>query len=318
MAMVQDTERCMMDLAECSKAVIMPGIEGSEMRAAIDTIAGFIERGLMPDPEGLTVWDLGCGDGAFSAGLAALGANVIGSDLLLHRERLPAGVTFIEGGFDTVAAELGGSLDRIGLVFMHQMTEHVVGLKSFLADLFERLSPGVQLIAQHDNYFHPLGHHDHGFLRLEDETAVIVSRAVPCWADADCGRSEQHRAGLLGELPWQWSAASEATRDPADCGSCNYFRRARPWAHLLYGDDLVDTFPEDWFRTELNRMSPSQVLWDVQDAGFGILRAERTWVMNETPDELVRLHGRETLNALALTVRFAKPNVADRGERGHQ
>lgn len=273
----------------------------------VGVISNFVARGLMPPPEGRTVWDLGCGHGDFAGAFERMGAEVIASDLYVQASGLPDAVTVVEGDFDAVTERLGGTLHDVDLVFMHLMTEHVEDLKSFLADLHSRLRVGCELIVHHDNYFQPTGHHDHGLIAYSDATGGVEPQGVRCWeAPERCAASESHRQQLRTNLAWTWSDASEATMDPTHCTDCNYFRRSRPWAHLIYGRDLLRTFPEPWFRQHLNRLGPEQVAWDLQDVGFTILRDDRFWLNNDVPVELAAQFGRDNLLTFTITLRAIK------------
>lgn len=278
--------------------------------SALPVLRDFVASGLMPDPRGLAVWDLGCGSGGFAEGLAALGAaSVLATDLVLSPSiRSHSGIAYVEGGFDAVAVALGdaSALQRVDFVFMHLVSEHIDGPKPLLRALHGRLRPRAEVLIHHDNYFQPAGHHDHGLVALNERTWCVEPRGVACWRQRCCDLSEDHRSELRAHWPQLWSEASEATRDPARCQDCNYFRRSQPWAHLKYGSDLRRTFPEVWFREQLNRLTPRQLTWDVQDAGFSILAERRSWVMNETPPDLVRAHGMEDLSTFTITLRLRR------------
>lgn len=184
------------------------------------------------------------------------------------------------------------------------MTEHTSDPRAFFRSLALALRPGTEVLMHHDNFFQPVGHHDHGLLFLNNQTWSIDPQGISCWKSAErCAASAGHRRRLLEEFPLVWSQASEATCDPSSCGCCNYFRRSRPWAHLLYGDDLLRTFPEPFFSNDLNRITPDQLKWYVQEAGFAILKERRTWVKNEVPPNLEYRFGRENLSTFTITLR---------------
>jgi len=261
----------------------------------------------MPDPAGLTVWDLGCGLGKFSAAFARMRAkSILASDISLPPDPPShAEITYVRGDFD--AADAAISLQKVDFVFMHLMSEHVTHLKDFLGGLHRRLRPGSDLLLHHDNYFQPVGHHDHAFLRLNEATWEVDASGPACWqSPRKCAASAERRAILLKEWSNLWSEASEATKDPANCDGCNFYRRSRPWAHLLYGNELQRTFPEAFFRKYLNRLSPAQVEWDAQDAGFKVLDSRRSWIMSKPPEHLVLEHGRHALLTFALTLRLRR------------
>lgn len=270
-----------------------------------------ISAGLLPDPKGLIVWDLGCGDGRFSAAFLALGAaGVLASDLnvpptgpiasLLDDPRM----TLVRGGFDEVKRELGDK-PPVDLIFMSLMTEHVDEPRSFFRALAELARPDTEIHVHHDNFFQPTGHHDHGLISLDPESFSVVRRGPACWESNDkCEVSKDYRDWLCTHASQLWSRASEDTKNPTNCESCNYFRRSRPWAHLIYREHFQRTFPEPFFTTSLNRFTPEQILWAVEESGFETLKTERVWIMNPIPDELADRFGRETLATFTLTIRM--------------
>jgi hypothetical protein len=276
--------------------------------AQVGVLAHLQSTGIVPDLARLVTWDLGCGTGVFARAMLSMGAKlVLASDLELPPINDPCeNVVWVNGNFDAADDAIGG-LSRIDFVLMHLMSEHVHGLKDFLIDLYARLRPGAQVVIHHDNYFQPVGHHDHGLIALDGATWIVEPVGKRCWESAQkCAASADHREKLATKFRRLWSAGSEATRDPLNCDGCNYFRRSQPWAHLIYGSDLRRTFPEDFFRTNLNRLSPAQVVWDVQDAGFAIVKEQRSWIMNPPPADLVRQYGADNLQTFTITLRLAR------------
>jgi SAM-dependent methyltransferase len=276
--------------------------------AEVNVLANFVAEELMPDVSGLAAWDLGCGAGSFSIALAEMKAkSVLASDLAL-----PSGIlnhpkiTFVRGDVDAASIAIGG-LHKVDLVFMHLMSEHVINLKGFLQNLHSRLRPGAELLIHHDNYFQPVGHHDHGLIALNESSWEIEAKGPKCWdVPQKCDASADRRAVLRKDWGLLWSEASEASKDPENCHRCNYYRRSQPWAHLIYGDELRRTFPESFFRTAINRLSPAQVRWDVQDADFSIVKEKYSWILNKPPDELVTAYGKHCLQTFTMTFRILR------------
>jgi Methyltransferase domain len=204
------------------------------------TLANWISDGLMPDPAGLSVWDLGCGDGRFSAAFVEMrAAKVMASDLHIpftgasSSLRHHPTIQWLVGGFDAATQEWGNPVPA-DLVFMCLMSEHVSEPRTFFRHLASIVARGTEVFIQHDNFFQPVGHHDHGLLFLNPQSWKIEPQGVRCWeTDRKCDASEEHRRALLATYPNLWSSASKATRNPADCTRCNYFRRSQPWSHLL-------------------------------------------------------------------------------------
>lgn len=274
----------------------------------VPVIEDLISRDLMPDPAGLSIWDVGCGDGRFSAALVDLGAKqVFATDLqaIVPPALLAGGVIRFEQGDCARALEAFGEGGHVAvdLVFLHEVTEHVADLRGFFRSLTSCLARGTEATIHHGPYFQPVGHHDFNMLALNEETWVVEPVGVRCWESATCEESAEHRRAMFDTQPWQWSELSESTRDPTDCAGCNYYRRSQPWAHLLYGDDYSQTFPERWFRDDLNRLTTKQVRWFAQDAGLTVTHEVRSWVQNEIPYHLVSLYGAQEMSTFGYTLR---------------
>jgi SAM-dependent methyltransferase len=277
----------------------------SNLRALVDSSA-------MPNPSGLRVWDLGCGDGSHSASFLELrAAHVLATDL----ESVPEMVSdvgnapnfsFRRANFAELLNEFGSPLP-IDLVYMSLMTEHISDPRQFFRDLFATLKRSAEAVIVHDNFFQPVGHHDHGMLFLNEESWTVEPLGTPCWSSVSrCAASMSHRAELLSKHPATWSADSESTKNPDNCGECNYFRRSVPWAHLTWQDELRRVFPEPFFQNQLNRLLPSQLKWFVQEAGFEIVNEHRTWITNETPTALQYQFGKENLATFTVTLRLRR------------
>jgi len=268
-------------------------------------IENFIKSGLMPDPTNMTVWDLGTGNGYFAMAMANMGAKrVLASDvqeLGVKHDR----VAFVKGEFaDAVAAFGENGRIEADLVFMHLMTEHVVEIRSFLHELYEITGDRTQIFVHHDNFFQPVGHHDHDMLFLDNATWEIKPQGTSCWAhESRCALSDEHRSRLS---EGRWSAVSEASRDPSHCGDCNYFRRSQPWAHLIYADKFAETFPETVFHEAMNAVSARQLRLYAIMAGWEILAEERSWIANKPSDDLVAAYSIENLSTFTYSFRARK------------
>lgn len=273
-----------------------------------EVLRGWQRKGVLPALEGRQVVDLGCGFGDFSVAFARLGASeVMALDVNIQKERLSAealahpAVRFVEA----TSADLGRILQPGArpVLFLHLMTEHVDEPRSFFRELARNVPAGTELFVHHDNYYQPVGHHDHGFLALDPGTGAVRPQGVACWDHAQkCRVSDEHRAQLAAERPWQWSPASEATRDPAHCDRCSYYRRSIPWAHLIYEAERREVWPEAFFSDALNAISAYELRKVVTDAGFKVTAEEKTWVMNEPPASLADRYGRETLVTFTVTL----------------
>ena len=274
----------------------------------IGVIKDFISRNLIPNPQGLTIWDLGCGEGSFCAAFAELGAaRVLATDLqnLVPASLLSGGkVTFNQGGLAEAVAAFGeNGYVPADVVFMHLMTEHVADLRGFCRSLAGRVKPDAEIFLHHDCYFHPVGHHDHHHLFLDDRTWTIEPQGVPCWETAEkCEASSSHRAlapPFSGQLLRKLLATPTTARIVITTAEAAV-------GSLVYGDDFNRTFPEIWFRDQLNRLTPKQVRWFVQEAGFSVITEDRSYVMNGPPSDLVAIYGGLDLKTFTYSLRAKK------------
>lgn len=223
----------------------------AEYQAYRGQLRHWIHKGALTNPAGHVVWDMGCGWGAFSLAFLAEGAKaVMGTDTVIDRTRMPAalfetdGLRIVEGDTAALAASAWSGADGPTLLFMHLVSEHVADLPALLRSVRSNCPAGTRLFVHHDNYYQPVGHHDHGFLSYRPATHSVESNASRCWESPErCEASAVHRETLRRERDWQWSAASEATRDPASCDTCNYRIRAEPWAHLAAAERFTRVFP---------------------------------------------------------------------------
>jgi FkbM family methyltransferase len=248
---------------------------------------------------GKTVYDWECGNGAFSVAFLLEGArSVIATDTWLDLDGLPSEVRSLPGIFfekvkiEELSDDVGSNGPRIDLVFANTVTEHIQNLPSAFSAIFRLLQSGGFFLTNHDNYYQPVGSHDHGFLFYGDNGA-IVAQGVRCWEmELKCEHSKLHRGEIQRKFPWTVMPELEETRDSADCGRCFYFRRSQPWAHLLYQDEFRTYFPNATFSTgragsSLNKVTLSQLRQFVIEAGFDICAFERSFIANEPPSILL-------------------------------
>ena len=280
----------------------------------------WIDSGVLPDPRGRAVWDMGCGWGAFSLAFLAEGARAVtGTDAYLDRARIPPELfeterlALIQGETTDLAQQvLGDCSGRAPLLFMHLVSEHVADLQALLRAVRAHCREGTQYFIHHDNYYHPVGHHDHGFLQFRPASRAVETEAIACWDRPErCDASAEHRARLREERAWQWSEASEATRDPADCTACNYRLRAMPWAHLVSADRFMQVFPESFFVTALNKITPFQLRQHLLESGFAIESDVRILLTNAVPAGLSGRFTDDDLRTFTVTL-VATPAEAAR------
>jgi SAM-dependent methyltransferase len=272
---------------------------------------GWCAHGLVPDRlDGMTVWDLGCGRGQGTAVYHFQGAAaVVATDVSLP-PTIPSivrdlpGVSFHHGELSTLARRLTTSPS---LIIANCVTEHVSDLAGLFADCAAVLRPGGgNLLLTHDNYYQPVGHHDHGFLFMSPETNTVTFQGEPCWdSPLKCQASANHRAQLLRDRPGAWDSTLEGQLNPADCKQCPYWKRAQPWSHLLFQDDFSCLFTAPWFKTSrgvLNKITLFQLRQWLGEAGFRVLAWKPHPLNNAVPSQLLARFTAEDLTTFYVTV----------------
>jgi SAM-dependent methyltransferase len=247
---------------------------------------------------GRRVLDWECGDCAFSIALLLEGAaSVTAIDSWLDLSDSAPLVSSIRSlttkkqSLEQFCSEQGSDV-QFDLVFANTVTEHIRDLPTAFTYLFKVLRPLGLFFTNHDNYYQPVGSHDHGFLYY-GPGPEIVSQGVRCLELPNkCSASEVHRNYIRNSIPWTWNDSLEATRNPIDCSVCYYFRRSQPWAHLTYQDEFSRYFPCTSFTTgrhgsSLNKVTMFQLRQFVIEAGFNIERCERSTVVNKPPHHLL-------------------------------
>ena len=313
-----------------------------------DAIAHWRNQGLWHDEMilGKSVLDWECGRGAFAAIFVELGAeSVVGIDTWLDVDyathilsRLPR-ATFHQMSIRDFA-QTAGKDDLYDLIFANTVTEHLIDLSQQLVMCYDLLKSTGRLLINHDNYYGPLGSHDHGFLvsfqmggtlakvrqqlpgqkrlcppRIALATGLFATfarmaerlrflfygegnriefKGPQCWSDPrKCEASEQFRQSIIQRFPWTWDEQIESLIDPNDCDECPYYKRSRPWAHLIYQDDFRRIFPQVSFTTgyeksSLNKVTTFQLRQYIIEAGFDIESWVPGMVTNEPPDSLTK------------------------------
>jgi 2-polyprenyl-6-hydroxyphenyl methylase/3-demethylubiquinone-9 3-methyltransferase len=250
------------------------------------------------DLAGKHVLDWECGRGVFAALFLEMGAaHVTGIDSWLD---VPYARSTLGGLPNAVFERI--ALDEFALrkeqrgafdvVLANTVTEHMLRLPNLLTYCWRLLRPGGLLLINHDNYYHPVGSHDHGFLRQVG--SEIVAQGPRCWEAKDkCAASREFRAEIARRYPWTWDERTQSQLTPDDCTQCPRFRRAQPWAHLLYQDDFRRVFAQPCFTTgyrhsSLNKVTPFQLRQFLIEAGFEIVAWYPHRISNVPPAELLR------------------------------
>lgn len=277
------------------------------------------DRGVLPTEivRGETVVDWECGDGAFAVAMLLEGAGrVVAVDSWLDEAAVPPPLLLLPGlaiakldiaGTGAALAEAGVLAD---LVFANTVTEHIPDLVGAFTEIRRLLRPGGYFFTNHDNYLQPVGSHDHGFLFYGPDLEIVF-QGVRCWEQEEkCAASAEHRARIARDYAWTWTPDLERTRDPSDCQRCFYFRRAQPWAHLLYQAEFRTYFGNETFftgrrRSALNKVTLFQLRQFIVEAGMSIVAGDRSFVANEPPAALLgapHFLSREDLRTCTATV----------------
>lgn len=272
----------------------------ARIKDRMEALKVFMGRGVLAHDHfaGKVVLDWECGDGAFAAAFGLEGARqVIGSDRWLPVGNLPQALLnaphfrFRRAELIEFENEIAGSVD---LVFANTVTEHLKDLPRDFAAARRVLKPGGYLMINHDNYFQPVGSHDHGFLNYSGDR--IVRQGPDCWNQpTKCDFSKGYLADVARRLPWTWDPRNDAHKDPLNCEACHYFKRSQPWAHLIFQNEFDQLYPQASFSTghansSLNKVTIFQLRQFLIEAGFEIVREDRATIANEPPEALLRGH----------------------------
>ena len=273
----------------------------SRVASCREELEGWVRSGVLPAVcfQDKLVLDLECGDAAFALAFLDMGARRVHAiDTFLSQKEIPEAV---RNNPDLMLGNYGilqyrEHLDSLGekpdLIFINTSSEHVRHLPEFLLACSEVVEHGAFIFLNHDNYYQPVGSHDHGMLE-SDDAGGIRFLGVPCWEDErKCEASAEHRRKMHQERPWNWDRYTESKLSPEDCSRCPYYRRSQPWAHLLYQEDFARIFPQQGFHTArkragLNKVTIFQLRQFVVEAEFLLAREERVKITNQPPRALL-------------------------------
>lgn len=284
-----------------------------------ETISAYLGRGMLGADSfhGKTVVDLECGLGAGPQIFSYLGAaKAYGIDYYLG-EATPSAyppssnVEYLKIDFVSQSP----FKESVDFIFLSNASEHIKSVSEHMEKCFESLRPGGILFIAHDNYYQPVGHHDHQFLFLNSAGDAVESVARKCWDTSEkCAFSADHR-NYLGTLgPQIWSTELDERLSPSNCVECVYFKRSQLWAHLKYQDQFNELYPFPMFRTVdagyLNKVTIRQIRQFAIEAGFCIDYEERYWLANEPEASLLQDYTRADLTTFQYFLRLRKPGAA--------
>jgi 2-polyprenyl-6-hydroxyphenyl methylase/3-demethylubiquinone-9 3-methyltransferase len=248
---------------------------------------------------GADVLDFGGGSGALAVILLEMGArSVTLLDPFLDDYFSQTYLTGIDGlrlfkgtiqQFTKQDASSSGP--QFDLAIAISVTEHVQDLAQCLYYIRDALRPGGVFFTLHDNYYHPIGSHDNFILRYEGGQCGYFGPA--CWTFPErCEVSQSFRSEMALHAPWSWNDMDERSRTPENCNSCPFFKRTKPWAHLLFAEEFNDVFHTDFFTSGrsgsgLNKITPFMLRQFITEAGFDVEVWHQNLVPNEVPPELL-------------------------------
>ncbi|MGU3662316.1 class I SAM-dependent methyltransferase [Methylobacterium fujisawaense] len=259
---------------------------------------------------GKKVLDWEAGDCAFAVAIYLRGARrVVAIDSWLAEDLVPA-ILLNHPDFhiekksiiDYAQMSTHNSFD---FIYANTVTEHIQEIAISFEAIVKLLRSGGIFATNHDNYYQPVGHHDHGFLFYQG--SKIVSQGPKCWnAEDKCEASSDHRTDLAVRLPWTWNASHEQQRTPSNCNLCPYFKRSKPWAHLIYQDQFLETWPIGFTthptRGTLNKITPFMLKQFFIEAGLNIITDHRSRIENDIPLRLLAEHSADTLTATMIWI----------------
>jgi SAM-dependent methyltransferase len=251
------------------------------------------------DISGKRVLDWECGRGVFTALFVEMNAaEVTGIDSWLDKAYVRRTLRQLpRARFARTSLERFGRRRRnrgkYDLVFANTVTEHLTRLPSLLTLCYRLLAAGGVIVLNHDNYYQPVGSHDHGFFGYRENNEVVFL-GPQCWLTAEkCATSADFRKSIAERLPWTWDERTDSQLCPDDCPGCPYYRRAQPWGHLIYAAEFRRVFPQPCFTTgypgsSLNKITPFMLRQFLVEAGFDIERWRVYRVGNQPPPELLQ------------------------------
>jgi 2-polyprenyl-3-methyl-5-hydroxy-6-metoxy-1,4-benzoquinol methylase len=151
------------------------------------TIHAYLNSGyiLNDDIVGKPVLDLECGRGAGAQVFSLLGAKdsfgydaFLGADVPKQYDNKK--VIYVPTDFSQ-SRELNGEID---FIYLNNATEHIANMGLVFGKAFSALKPGGCLFLAHDNYYQPVGHHDHKFLFLNKSGTAVEPVAPRCYDQA--------------------------------------------------------------------------------------------------------------------------------------
>jgi SAM-dependent methyltransferase len=247
---------------------------------------------------GKKILDWECGSGVFTAIFIEEGAAAVTAiDSWLNIDQIERTLsTLPSASFHQLSIEEFAKdkqhHNTYDLIFANTVTEHMPNLPSLLNICHQLLAVDGTLLINHDNYYQPVGSHDHGFLFYNDNNEIVFQGPC-CWeTTSKCAASADFRKSLSERLHWTWNEWNEAQLTPDNCNYCPYYRRSQPWAHLLYQQEFRQVFPLPCFTSGyassgLNKITLFQLRQFLIEAGFNIESWTPIRINNKPPLELL-------------------------------
>lgn len=270
-----------------------------EIDGKFDELKWFHNEGALPRDlvVGKSILDWECGNCTYAAALMRYGAGeIVAIDTYFHDSWIPeeslAEAPVYGRKMDVrTFSQQSERLEKFDLVFSNTVTEHIQDLPSAFDDIYKLLKPGGYFFTNHGNYYDPVGSHDHGFMFYKDGGVRFLG--PKCWESSDkCATSTEFREKLRKNYAWIVEEDFNDRLTPENCSDCPFFKRAQPWAHLLYQSEFRTLFRKPGFTTgrlesSLNKMTSFQVRQLLIEAGFRVVKEHRSLLDNDPPPELL-------------------------------
>lgn len=279
-------------------------------------ISSYIRNGIILESlfKDKVILDLECGMGGASQIFYLLGAKrVIGLDFYLPdalSDVYPKNSRIEYRKCDFLTWEPEG-IQGVDFIFLHNASEHIQHPAQYIEKCYSTLVQGGGLFIAHDNYYQPVGHHDHNFLFLSPSGDKVETVSPKCWLEnVKCEYSRDFRLRLAKSSPPVWSANLDNSLDPKNCHNCCYYIRSQPWAHLLYQNNFNNLFPFPIFKVVnsgyLNKITIRQLRQYCIEAGFFLEYENNYWLQNEVPQELLADYAKHDLLTFQYFLRLVR------------
>jgi hypothetical protein len=178
-----------------------------------------------------------------------------------------------------------------------------------LDTIFALLKPGGRFVALHDNYYSPMGSHDHAFVGPDpNEPQRMHFKGVRCWdSPLKCEASKEFRE----KSERIYGTVANITLTPEDCSKCPYYQRSHVWAHLLFQETFPVIYRNDFFISgrcgAVNKVTPFQLRQFLIEVGFEVTTWQPNKIANEPSAKLIEQFHVNDLQTATILLAAEKP-----------